>query len=229
MVVRKARSVFKNFLIDRVNKKKSEGKTKIFCVGQNKTGTTSLKKAFSELDFSIGRQREAEILTAKYYFDGKYQPIIDYCDSAQVFQDAPFSCPETYKHLDAAFPNSKFILSVRDDAEQWYRSITRFHAKLFGKNGNIPNADDLKKVQYAWPGFIYNMVKMYGAPDNDIYNKKILIEHYERHNSEVIEYFKNRNSDLLVINLSENDAYLRFVDFLEVKSSALEFPWENRT
>jgi hypothetical protein len=38
------------------------GKQKIFCIGINKTGTTSMAKALSELGISIGRQGPAELL-----------------------------------------------------------------------------------------------------------------------------------------------------------------------
>jgi hypothetical protein len=97
------------------NHRKAAGKVKVFCIGRNKTGTTSLKRAFEDLGYPVGDQRKAEILTGKHYFDGNFQPIIDYCKTAQVFQDVPFSYPETYKYLDKAYPGGKFILTLRDD------------------------------------------------------------------------------------------------------------------
>lgn len=208
---------------------KAAGKEKVFCIGRNKTGTTSLKAAFEALGYPVGNQRKAEILTGTHYFEGSFQPIVDYCKSAQVFQDVPFSYPETYKHLDKAYPGSKFILTVRDDAEQWYRSITRFHAKNFGKDGRIPTAEDLKAAQYIRPGFMYNVVRVHGTTDDDPYNKETMIAHYERYNREVIEYFKDRPNDLLVINVAEKGAYQKFVAFLGVESPYDDFPWENRT
>ena len=125
----------------------SKGKVKYFCIGMNKTGTTSLKFLFEDLGFHVGDQRKAEILTGKFYLDQNFKPIIDYCQSAQVFQDIPFSYPDTYKYLDKAYPNSKFILTVRNDSEQWYNSVIQFHAKLFGSDGRIPTGNDLKKVK----------------------------------------------------------------------------------
>lgn len=212
-----------------MNQRNAEGKVKFFCIGRNKTGTTSLKRAFEDLSYPVGNQRKAEILTGKYYFEGKFQPIVDYCKSAQVFQDVPFSYPETYKHLDKAYPGSKFILTVRDSPEQWYRSITRFHAKMFGKEGRVPTVEDLKNASYVWPGFMYNVVRVHGTQDDDPYNKEIMIAHYERYNQEVMGYFKDRPNDLLVINVAEKGAYRKFVDFLGVDSSCNDFPWENKT
>ena len=133
------------------NQRNAAGKVKFFCIGRNKTGTTSLKRAFEDLGYPVGNQRKAEILAGKYYFEEKFQPIVDYCKTAQVFQDVPFSYPETYKHLDKAYPGSKFILTLRDSPEQWYRSITRFHAKMFGKEGRVPTVEDLSLIHISEP------------------------------------------------------------------------------
>lgn len=219
----------KRITIGIVNYYKSRGKVKYFCIGRNKTGTTSLKRAFEDLGFPVGDQVKAERLTGKYYFDGNFQPIIDYCKSAQVFQDVPFSYPETFKYLDKAYPGSKFILTVRGSSEQWYQSITRFHAKMFGRDGNIPTVDDLKSAKSSWPGLMYNVVRIHGTPDTDPYNKEIMIAHYEKHNRDVQEYFKDRPDDLLIINIGESDSYKKFVAFINADSPYDDFPWENRT
>lgn len=87
-------------------------KQKVFCIGRNKTGTTSLKKALSEFGYLIGDQRAAERLIDAYAIRD-FGPIMSYCETAEAFQDVPFSWPYTYVVLDQAFPNSKFILTVR--------------------------------------------------------------------------------------------------------------------
>ncbi|HEY3488298.1 MAG TPA: sulfotransferase [Gammaproteobacteria bacterium] len=208
---------------------RSIGKIKYFCIGRNKTGTTSIKQAFIDLGFPVGSQRAAEVLYDRHYFAGEFQPIIDYCRSARVFQDVPFSCPETFKHLDKAYPGSKFILTIRDDAEQWYSSLTRFHAKKFGKGGRIPTAEDLQQEKYPGTGLRINVMRLHGTPEHDPYNKEIMIRHYNDYNAAVIDYFKNRPSDLLVLNLAKPGAYRKFLEFVGVKSDRKEFPWENRT
>ena len=223
------RSLVRRKLLEFKNKNKAKGKQKIFCIGRNKTGTTSLKRAFEDLGYPVGDQRKAEILTGKHYFEGDFPSIVDYCKTAQVFQDVPFSYPETYKYLDKAYPGSKFILTLRDDPEQWFRSITSFHAKMFGKDGRVPTVEDLKNAPYVWPSFMYNMVRVHGTPENDPYNKKIMVAHYERYNREVMEYFKDRTDDLLVINVGEEGAYQKFAQFLGVDSPFDDFPWENCT
>jgi hypothetical protein len=206
-----------------------KGNKKYFCIGRNKTGTTSLESAFRDLGYIVGDQGRATILFGEHYFKGEFDSIIKYCRTAEVFQDVPFSVPETYKHLDRAYPGSKFILTVRDSSEQWYQSITRFHAKKFGRNGQIPAADDLRNQFFAGKISRYTTVRLHGTPDEDPYNKEIMIAHYEKHNRDVMEYFKDRPDDLLVINVSQLGAYQKFVDFLGVDSPYDDFPWENRT
>lgn len=202
---------------------------KIFCVGRNKTGTTSLMKAFQDLGYVVGEQRQAELLYDRHYFTRDFAPIITYCKSAQVFQDVPFSCPYLFVALDQAFPGSKFILTVRDDADQWYSSVTRFHAKLWGTQGAIPTVEQLRAATYVRTGWAYNLLALYGTTDAEPYHRETLIAHYEKHNAAVRDYFHSRPQDLLEINVSAPDSYRSFVDFLGVGSPFDSFPWENRT
>lgn len=219
---------FNRLIKERQNRINAEGKTKYFCIGLNKTGTTSLKKAFEDIGYPVGNQRKAEIIADRNYFIANFPPIVDYCQSAQVFQDVPFSWPATYKWLDQAYPNSRFILTLRDDGNQWYESLTKFHTKLFGK-GHLPIARDLQEANYVSKGFAYRSVALCGAPENDLYNKEVLLSHYHRYNQEVQEYFVGRPDDLLVINLAEKGSYQKFIQFLGVDSPYREFPWENKT
>lgn len=201
---------------------------KIFCIGRNKTGTTSLKQTFKDLGFKVGNQRRAELLL-RSFVQGDYKPIVEYCVSAQVFQDFPFSFPPTFEILDKAYPGSKFILSVRDSPEQWYNSLVSFHSKVFG-NGKIPTKNDLMAAEYVWKGWAWECFSFnYRTSDNDPYNKDLLIEHYNKYNAQVIDYFKGRPSDLIVINVAEPKAYCRLMTFLEIRSPFSDFPWKNRT
>ena len=205
-------------------------KPKIFCIGRNKTGTTSLQKAFLDLGYRVGNQRRAEIIYDRHVRDGNFKPLLEYCKSAQVFQDVPFSHYRTLRHIDEAFPNSKFILSVRANAEEWYESMVRFNIKILGINGRLPTAEELKEVRYVRKGYYYQNIKFhYNTPDDDLYNRSIMMAHYDRHKASVIEYFKNRPNDLLVINLSEPDSYKQMLDFLSIQSPYTAFPWENKT
>lgn len=98
-------------------------------------------------------------------------------------------------------------------------------------NGNVPpTAEDLKNASYIYKGRPYRTKKLiHSVNDDDLYNKDIFIEYYERHNKNLIDYFKHRPEDLLVINLKEKDSYSKFCNFLRIEQKKNEFPWENKT
>lgn len=188
-------------------------KSKVFCIGQNKTGTTSIEAVLKKLGYKMGDQAQAELLL----YDWKkrdFNSIIKFCESAEAFQDIPFSLDYTYQILDYAFPNSKFILTIRDSEEGWYNSITRFHTKVIGKN-RLPLGKDLKKFNYRKEGFMWDaMHYIYGVDDSDPYNFKFLTMQYRAHNRNIRQYFKFRQDDFLVLNLAKQDAMKRLYEFL---------------
>ena len=208
---------------------RSIGKQKIFCIGLNKTGTTSLKTAMQELGYSVGHQRTAEHLIVDWA-KRDFKQIVKYCKTGQFFQDVPFSKPFTYMVLDHEFPGSKFILTIRNSPDEWYQSITTFHGKLWGKNGRIPTKEDLQNATYRYKGtpWISNRLT-YSTPEDDPYNKAMLIDFYNRHNEQVMEYFRHRPDDLLVLNVAEDGAYNRLCAFLGAQPKRDSFPWKNRT
>jgi hypothetical protein len=202
---------------------------KVFGIGNNKTGTTSLKEAMAMLGYSIGDQRQAELLHKEWAIRN-FSPIVEYCKTANFFQDFPFSKPFTFIALDQAFPNSKFILTVRDDPEQWYNSLLKFQAKLWGKNGKPPTVDQLKKAEYVYKGWAWEVKQLAGiTPENQPYDKTSLIKSYNDYNACVLDYFKHRPKDLLVLNVSEKGAFKLLCQFLEKAPVQEDFPWENKT
>lgn len=207
---------------------RSIGKRKVFCVGRPKTGTTSMKKAFDELGLVVGNQLLGELLLLDWA-KRDFRRIYLLCCTGQAFQDIPFSLPYTFQALDQRFPGSKFILTVRNSPQQWYQSLTRFHAKLYG-NGQIPTSEDLKAARYIFKGRPHLGNRLtYHAPPGDPYNKDVLITHYKAHNKAVMDYFKHRKDDLLVLNIAGNGAYDKLCDFLGKPRVGRPFPHENKT
>lgn len=212
-----------------VNSMRVLGRQKYFCIGFNKTGTTTLAATFRGLGFIVGNQREAELLVPDWC-NNDYRGLKRYCRSASVFQDAPFSYPGTYRQLAKAFPNAKFILSVRDDPEQWYRSLTRFHSKLFGVNGNLPTTEDLIRATYVAPGYMYNFVRVHGTSDSAPYDKDILINNYLQHIADVQKFFYDSPERLLIINVAKREDYQAFRRFVSVPTDlGGQFVWKNKT
>jgi hypothetical protein len=201
---------------------------KVFCIGFNKTGTTSVRVAFEQLGYRVGSQPVAEEFITDWACRD-FSRIIEYCNTADAFQDIPFSLPDTYQSLDAAFPGSKFILTVRTNSEMWYRSLTTFHAKLFG-GGEIPTEEDLARATYRFEGWALLALRAIAAfPEGDPYNKDCLIQAYESHNARVQEYFRHRPTGLLTIDVVADGSYQRFCDFLGKPPQGLGFPWEQKS
>ena len=201
-------------------------KTKVFCIGENKTGTTTIESVLASLGYKIGSQEKGESLLRAWAMRD-FEPIVKLCKTADAFQDIPFSNDFTYEILDYKFPNSKFILTVRNNKDDWYTSMTRFHTKIVNK-GRLPTMDDLKEFKYSYKEFLWESNKFkYGIDENTLYDYKIYTDQYEKHNARVKEYFKNRKKDLLVLNVSDKDAIKKLFLFLGVKYSGEIMPHLN--
>ncbi|MEE4237997.1 MAG: sulfotransferase [Anderseniella sp.] len=201
---------------------------KVFCIGRNKTGTTSLAKALKMLGYRVGRQDKAEPLMDDWA-RRDFRRIVQYCRWADAFQDVPFSLDYTYQVLDYAFPGSKFILSVRDSPDQWFASLARSQTKIVGK-GRLPTAEDLRQLAYCEPGWLWKQHQfVYGVDESTLYDPEIYKHHYQNHNQGVLDYFKYRPADLLVLNVSNPDAIQQLCDFLGHRRMTIAMPHENRS
>ncbi len=192
--------------------------------------------ALALLGFRVGRQPEAELLFDDWV-KRDFHRIINFCKTADAYQDIPFSLDYTYQILDHAFPSSKFILTVRSSSQEWYESLTSFHTKLVGK-GRLPTPDDLKQFPYrrnSWfryrrKGWLWRVQQIiYGIDESALYDKAIYIAQYEAHNQSVLNYFLHRPEDLLILNLSELDAMQSLCNFLGVPFENQTMPHENRS
>ncbi len=202
-------------------------KEKIFCIGRNKTGTTSLEKLLQGFGYKMGDQASAEILVNDYA-KGDFNNIIRYCKTADAFQDAPFSWPFTWLILTQHFPNAKFILSTREQ-ETWYHSISSFHTKLFSSTNSTPSLEDLKNASYRYKGFVWEVFQsVWKTPEDDLYNKDMMILNYRRHNEDILHFFKNKDN-FIHIDVSNEKDYIKLCSFLNKQPKSSSFPHLNKT
>jgi len=109
-------------------------------------------------------------------------------ETVDAIQDSP--CAFVYQALDAAYPGSKFILTMRD-TDRWLKSYSSY----------FPDENNgLRK----W---------MYGV-DRRSGNEDHYRQVFDQKNAEIKSYFKNRRQDLLVIDLAAGDGWLKRVNFL---------------
>lgn len=177
---------------------------KVFCIGFQKTGTTSLYAALTALGYRtsavVGRELSAEELAAK-----GAALCIETAKRYDAAEDMPW--PMFFRELDLAFPGSKFILTVRDEA-RWFASIERH----FGDRGE------------AMQAFVYG--RDAAAPAG---NKARYLNVYRGHEQAVRAYFRERPDDLLIMDLEAGDGWEALCDFLGVAAPQTPFPAKNRS
>jgi hypothetical protein len=203
---------------------------KIFVIGLNKTGTTTLKRTFEQLNFKVSNQQVGEAFTPEIVH-GDFTRLKKYCEISQVFQDVPFMLPNVYQWADRVFPGSKFVLSVRDNPNQWYESLVNFHTKLFSSDkSRPPDEKDLFNSDYLYKGYVLDNFKFFwNYPSVSLYDKEHYIKVYKDHIEHSSLYFKNRDKDFIIINVSYDKDLEKLKEFLNVKSKLKKFPWENKT
>ncbi|MBM78125.1 MAG: hypothetical protein CL846_06555 [Crocinitomicaceae bacterium] len=176
--------------------------TKVIGLGFQKTGTSSLREALKILGYKVKDTSQRALIPILKGNDKKIKRILK---NYNALEDTPWYM--IYEKLDVWYPNSKFILTIRDE-EDWYKSVSR-------------HIGDLKNPMHEW---IYGLGK--GLPKD---NKKNTIEVYKNHNKNVIEYFKDRPIDLLIIDFSKNQGWDEICKFLNKSIPDATFPHANKT
>lgn len=181
---------------------KDQEKGLIIGVGFQKTGTSSLREALKILGYRVKDTSERALLPI---LKGKYSKILRMLKNFDAVEDTPWYM--IYKELDELIPNSKFILTIRDE-ESWYLSVKK-------------HIGDLRSAHHEW---IYGRGK--GLPKED---KQNTIDVYNRHNKEVVAYFKDRPKDLLVIDFTKGDKWEKLCAFLGKEIPDEPFPHYNKS
>lgn len=168
--------------------------TKTFCIGFNKTGTTSLAEALQFLGFrtlhDVDRCRE--IVDAAQ--GGKQHPLAEDFD---VFLDFPE--PEYFESLDKTYPGSKFIFTDRN-VEDWITSRLN-HVLTNRRTGRA------KHRKFEWK-------------EIDTQRDRGRFQVYRQ---QVTAYFANRD-DLLTLNICGGDGWRPLCEFLELDVPNTDFP-----
>jgi sugar O-acyltransferase (sialic acid O-acetyltransferase NeuD family) len=200
---------------------------KIFCIGFNKTGTTSLTSFFRDNGYLVAPETPFE-LELDSYLSGDFKSISNKIQKEykeyNFFQDVPFSFPELYKHLFEEFPDSKFILSVRDDEEQWHNSLISYHTKLFG------NLEEPAKINYLKDNWLFSILtQVYKSPPSNPYDFSSLTQTYLKHNQDARKFFKDVPERFLEINIKEENVVEKIEKFIGVTFEHRNMPHLNQT
>jgi hypothetical protein len=116
--------------------KKENYGPKVFCIGFNKTGTTTLGKSLEMLGY---KNSSFNLDVWKDYKAGKIDKVLKYTSKFDSFDDLPWLKEEFLPILDKTFPNSKFIYLDRDE-ESWKKSFSEWSELKTGKKTDVENA-----------------------------------------------------------------------------------------
>ena len=176
-------------------------RTKIFGVGLSRTGTYSLNGALEVLGFK------------SMHFPHSYDPLDGEVDA---MTDIPVACD--FEMLDKKYPHSKFILTTRR-LQDWLPSMKW----LIGNNYYLPTSDG-KPIPIT-PVIERTCTTLYGTTT---YDEPLLTEAYRRHHAKVLNYFKERKKDLLVMDLPGGDGWKKLCPFLGKEIPDAEFPHRHK-
>lgn len=177
-------------------------RAKVFGIGLNKTGTTTLQECGKILGYkctSCDRSLLDDVVTR-----GDLSAVQRVVDQHELFEDWPW--PLIYKQLDQLYPGSKFILTVRQTNETWLRSLSshalrtspRLHCRKLAYGYNYPQGHQQEHLDF-----------------------------YERHNQEVRNHFKDRPNDFIELCWENGDGFPELCAFLGCDVPEAPFPHAN--
>lgn len=187
--------------------------TRIFGIGMHKTGTTSLFEAFKILGFHSFHwksPRLAKMIWKEMNECGNSLTLERY----YALCDLPITL--LYKKLDETYPNSKFILTIREE-HQWLKSVEKHWSY------------ETNKFRETWDNdwFTHRIHKqVYGQINFDA---EVMLARYRKHNKEVIEYFKDRPHDLLILKVDREIDWHDLCRFLGKDIPVAAYPKANTT
>jgi len=180
---------------------------KVISCGWGKTGTTSLQEAYRTLGY---KTEGGDRVWWPEVDDGD---IKNHADNYEALGDDIWRF--RYKELDLLYPGSKFILTTRRHPvipaiSAWYRAhTTKLKGYVKGKHKRLPGLDGYSKPSRGWV-----IQVMLGV---------------EKHQVNVMEHFKSRPNQLLVMCMDYDDRWGRLCNYLGKPIPNTPFPEKNRT
>lgn len=182
---------------------------KVFGIGLSKTGTTSLTKALNllgipSIHFPHDDRTFSELQRGEYRLS-----VLEHYQGVTDTPVAPF-----YAQLDRVWPDSKFILTVREKTS-WLRSAEDHWRRM--KQGAF-------EADVRYQDFISACV--YGCT---YFSAERFAYVYDQHAKNVREHFGDRPNDLLVLDVCGDEGWEPLCSFLGAPvPEGVPFPHANR-
>jgi len=185
---------------------------RFFCIGFNKTGTTTIGRAFEILNLTpIAEPRSPYMnfveLSHEIFENNNFNPALEAAKYFRSFQDRPWNIWDIYEKLDKHYPESFFILTERDQ-DSWWKSVEKWLA--------LSNRSDKQKFERY-----LRHLKVTGL------NKHEFIDAYLNYNKKVKEYFSGKDN-FIIMNLEKGDGWEKLCDFLKLPIPDVNFPHANK-
>ena len=178
-------------------------RAKIFGIGLNKTGTTTLGQCGKILGYNCtGFDRD---LLKEVVIKKNFTRIEQTVRKFDLFEDWPW--PLIYEELDHLFPGSKFILTTRKNENIWFESLKNYSM-------TTPPIKHCRKLAYG-----------YSFPHR---HKQHHLEFYKTHNKNVRRYFEGRDDDFLEICWENDDGFSELCTFLGCAIPKKRLPHANK-
>lgn len=177
--------------------------SKVFGVGLNKTGTTSLGRALETLGFTDHLSCDLEL--TKRWAKNDFQPIFNVARKYNNFEDWPWSL--MYRELYEEFEEAKFILTLRKSPEVWYKSLCDH---------------SLKTGPTEYRRLIYGHFMPHDFKEEHI-------AFYKQHNQAVSDFFRRYAPEkLLIVSWEKGDGWPELCRYLDKEIPHEKFPFLNR-
>lgn len=177
---------------------------KVFGIGLNKTGTSSLRFAMLRLGYTVTGSNKALLREVRR---GNVAAAIEHSRDYDFFQDWPW--PLIYRELHEEYGDSaRFILTRRISFEKWFASLET-HAR--------------SSRLFSGQGLAYGYYRPFGR-------EREYEEIYARHNDEARAYFRSgpgAGTPFLEMCFEEGDGWEKLCDFLGHEAPNEPFPHRN--
>lgn len=149
-----------------------------------------------------------ELMTANYNFT-----VLKDLDGITDITVAPY-----YAQIDRIFPGSKFILTIREK-QSWLRSLKKHWLYEYALNDH-----DTYPLDYQSHVAITQFLKVavFGCYNFDEVRMSYV---YDLHYKNVLDYFRDRPQDLLVINICAGEGWEKLCPFLNQPPHQEAFPY----
>lgn len=187
-------------------------KARIFGIGLSKTGTTSLTRALEILGYRTNHFP----YSAVRFEQGNLRLDLDRLRQWDAATDSPVAL--FFRSLEESFPNAKFILTERN-IDSWIASCRHNHVWPgdYVSNKGIRLFPHIRKILRLHHN-VYGTERF----QEDIFRKA-----YLDHRQSVIEHFRQKERELLVIDICAGEGWEPLCEFLGVPVPDVPFPYEN--